>query len=465
MMEPYPKRQRLYAQLSRDFPQSFEDEETYYDETPDSELIDDEEEEVESDPDATFAAQRARLDHKLKSTFESIFEKYGKDFDGIGDEVDLATGEVVVNNGHLLQMENERDAGDLGGSRILPRGYSEEITENEDDFPNSSVEGTECLEFEDEEFGLSDGDGEMVEDDMILRGFTQANRLASPELGSDPPPERRPTHVHRSHVQHNAPSQSDILAQFGPQLGPKIMEYISQQEAEQRGYDEIEPAWQTPALPTSKSTRRFDDSRIASAWRAPALPRSAYDDSHIEPAWRAPPIPNQRPRKRPIIKSIIMPPEVEKSPSPEAHGSVWGPSTYQRRSNLNPFRQYGTEPMNQAAHSARDGHKRTRRKFTEEEDDIMVEWTTRARSQGIATSSQRLWQELATKVSLFLISAAMLMVFSILDILGNPGTTITRTWLVWLKDYRIKERKQKRRFRKPRITWATIPLIGLSTKT
>jgi hypothetical protein len=42
---------------------------------------------------------RQKLDNKLKSTFEAIFEKYGKDFTGVGDEIDLRTGEIIVDNG------------------------------------------------------------------------------------------------------------------------------------------------------------------------------------------------------------------------------------------------------------------------------------------------------------------------------------------------------------------------------
>ena len=57
-------------------------------------------------------ARRAQNDFRLKSIFESIFEKYGRDFDGIGDEIDMETGEIVVNNGHIQGMTNERDIGD-----------------------------------------------------------------------------------------------------------------------------------------------------------------------------------------------------------------------------------------------------------------------------------------------------------------------------------------------------------------
>ncbi|ETS82168.1 hypothetical protein PFICI_07170 [Pestalotiopsis fici W106-1] len=51
--------------------------------------------------------KRAKSAFKLKSRFEDIFEKYSKDFDGVGDEIDLRTGEVVVNNGHLQSLEDE----------------------------------------------------------------------------------------------------------------------------------------------------------------------------------------------------------------------------------------------------------------------------------------------------------------------------------------------------------------------
>ncbi|EFR02129.1 hypothetical protein MGYG_05131 [Nannizzia gypsea CBS 118893] len=48
---------------------------------------------------------------RLKSRFESIFEKYGKDFSSVGDEIDLAKGTIVVDNGHLTEMGDEHDVG------------------------------------------------------------------------------------------------------------------------------------------------------------------------------------------------------------------------------------------------------------------------------------------------------------------------------------------------------------------
>ncbi|KKA23757.1 Myb-like DNA-binding domain protein [Rasamsonia emersonii CBS 393.64] len=48
---------------------------------------------------------------RLKSLFEGIFEKYGRDFSDVGDEIDLKTGEIVVNKGHILGMQDEGDIG------------------------------------------------------------------------------------------------------------------------------------------------------------------------------------------------------------------------------------------------------------------------------------------------------------------------------------------------------------------
>jgi hypothetical protein len=62
-------------------------------------------------PDETLSRARWRNDLSLKSRFEAIFEKYARDFTGIGDEIEVATGTVVVNNGHLEAMEDEKDTG------------------------------------------------------------------------------------------------------------------------------------------------------------------------------------------------------------------------------------------------------------------------------------------------------------------------------------------------------------------
>ncbi len=266
---------------------------TYNDEQPD-ELEDDfeeeegDEEEEISDPNAILQQRRARLDYKLKSTFETIFEKYGQDFEGVGDEIDLETGEIVVNNGHLLEMQDERDAGDTSRRNLL-RDYTQD-PDDTDGIPTSSLEETEVLDGEDdeEEEEVLSEDEEMMEDDLILRGFAKANRFvqASPELGPSRiavPPQRDPRPATFTRPTGNAlPSRTDILAQFGPQLGPQVVDFVFQHH----------------------------------------LP----NDTHIEPAWRVPELPNFAPTKRPTIKRATLAPEFERSLSPEASKSVWAPA-------------------------------------------------------------------------------------------------------------------------------------------
>ncbi len=396
-MEPFPKRQRLYAPLSRAFPQSFGNQRAYYDDQPDQledefedelqeeyEEIEDEEEEEVSEPDADLQQKRARLDYKLKSTFEAIFEKYGQDFEGVGDEIDLETGEVVVDNGHLLEMHDERDAGDTS-RRNLVRDYTEDA-EDIDDIPSSSLEETEVMDDEDDEEEVLSEDEEMMEDDMILRGFAKANRFVqgSPELGSSRaviPPRREPQPfaVSRPDVRGNAlPSKTDILAKFGPQLGPQIVDFVSHQ--------------QVP------------------------------NDSHVEPAWRAPELPSFAPVKRPVVKRATLAPDIHRSPSPEASRSIWAPvgtrgprkrkaisgnavfrghgvkAVHNRNQPQNPLRRQSMDDLSLAYQAALPSSKGIRRSFTAKDDQILVDWVARAKARGQKVLSEVVWAELEAKV-------------------------------------------------------------------
>jgi hypothetical protein len=66
----------------------------------------------DSPDDCELQEARARNNLRLKSLFEGIFEKYGRDFSDVGDEIDLKTGEIIVNKGHLLAMQHEDDLGE-----------------------------------------------------------------------------------------------------------------------------------------------------------------------------------------------------------------------------------------------------------------------------------------------------------------------------------------------------------------
>ncbi|RKF72033.1 hypothetical protein GcM1_249122 [Golovinomyces cichoracearum] len=137
------------------------------------------------DLDSCIAEKRALSDKRLKATFESIFEKYGKDFEGIGDEIDIATGEIVVNNGHLLRMQNESDVGDSlcfgKNEKNLTDGHSEDSsTLSRNDLEPSDYQDLEREKNSDliSDVVTLDSEKDCIEDDLILRGFSQVNRLS-----------------------------------------------------------------------------------------------------------------------------------------------------------------------------------------------------------------------------------------------------------------------------------------------
>ncbi|KAF5007669.1 hypothetical protein FDECE_6005 [Fusarium decemcellulare] len=98
---------------------------------------------VRRDPDIQLALKRANADHKLQATMAHIIEKYSRDFEGVGDEIDMETGEIVVNNGHLHNMRDEGDVeglwmdGDSNNEEedegILLEDLTDEYSDNQDD--------------------------------------------------------------------------------------------------------------------------------------------------------------------------------------------------------------------------------------------------------------------------------------------------------------------------------------------
>lgn len=70
---------------------------------------------------------------RLKNTFEDIFTKYECDFSNVGDEIDLDTEEVIVDNGHLSGMLDEHDVGRAVADQCLRCLATEPSEENERD--------------------------------------------------------------------------------------------------------------------------------------------------------------------------------------------------------------------------------------------------------------------------------------------------------------------------------------------
>lgn len=169
---------------------------------------------------------RAQNDLRLKSIFEGIFTKYGKDFTEVGDEIDLETGKIVVDNGHLMAMREENDTGDKAA-------WLSDDSEDETQ-PNADLDEPPCepeLSKQVTNDGLGEPDSDS--DDSILG-------CALPQPCS-PRPAARP-----------APKVHTTLEQANQDPGPK------------------DPLWQAPELPRLFSTPSAD--RPVKASLSPQLP-------------------------------------------------------------------------------------------------------------------------------------------------------------------------------------------------
>lgn len=188
-------------------------------------------------PDADLQKRRARNDNRLKSIFESIFDKYGKDFNGIGDEIDLRTGEIVVNNGHLLGMTNERDAGQAEST--LGKIDSEYSSEGEEEEGENPDEGDAAL---------------VTESQNGLQKLYSVDYLMQ-DTDTEP-----------------------LSTTFGRSLHGQIIDYGS--EEDELADHAIE--WVTP-----REARAIAHQK----WQLPDDGLTFTDESSVEEAWRVPPLP------------------------------------------------------------------------------------------------------------------------------------------------------------------------------
>jgi hypothetical protein len=201
------------------------------------------EEEVSDDWDLQTA--RAQNDMKLKSIFENIFAKYGQDFTEVGDEIDLETGDIVVDNGHLLglQEEDRNHQSRAWHAEEGAEGEEDEDPESENEKePVGSLPDPDNLVFEDPgghpgdsfKFTRPESKGPMPDEDHSL---SRESALTS----TSDNPQLKPT-----------PEQLD-LKPFPEELGP------------------IDPVWKVPELPRSFSTPRTE-TRFTKVPITPRLP-------------------------------------------------------------------------------------------------------------------------------------------------------------------------------------------------
>ena len=245
-------------------------------------------------PDQDLNQLRAWNDARLKTTFESIFEKYGRDFNGVGDEIDLRTGEIVVNNGHLLGMVDEKHAG-VDGDMLDELNGEERSDDLEVRVKPNQNKGTTRIDQKSEDRAVSDttwlsDDADSLMGDVILEcspvvvtGGIQESRQSNVRLGSE----------------------ADGFL-------PSAMSY--------------------PNGGLSNIARLAAYSDLANARNQQDLQAPPEEANAIESVWRAPPLPEPASRVQPVpVFPNSTQAKKERSLSPPGL-SLWGPEGRQHKS-------------------------------------------------------------------------------------------------------------------------------------
>ncbi|KAK2594793.1 hypothetical protein QQS21_007480 [Conoideocrella luteorostrata] len=223
-MEPPVKRRRLGESLhgSGDEEQ-FEDEEwEEYDGDNDTGDAPQEHREgsVAQDDGYQLAIEKAYADNRFRATMSRIFEKYGRDFEGIGDEIDLSTGQIVVNNGHIENMRNEVDIG-------IPHNGGDADADEDDD-----EDGDE------DEDGVGEDDGLLLED-LTDNEAGEAHSLELLDDNNDDAESADEAHPWVSDTEYDRPP--DYMKLQGPYPDPETLDLIP-------GYSHREMAEEGPSL-------------------------------------------------------------------------------------------------------------------------------------------------------------------------------------------------------------------------
>ncbi|KAI9699175.1 MAG: hypothetical protein M1820_007254 [Bogoriella megaspora] len=132
---------------------------------------------------------RQRNNNRLERTFQDIYEKYERDFTRVGDEIDLETGEIVVDNGHLALMEDEHDVGH-GQARSFVRAFTANLMDEPsqkkrklsvDSDNTSGKDEREGYESDDERVGNTFDGGDQCANGLKTRDDGHGNTSNAPE--------------------------------------------------------------------------------------------------------------------------------------------------------------------------------------------------------------------------------------------------------------------------------------------
>ncbi|KIV85851.1 hypothetical protein PV11_01505 [Exophiala sideris] len=300
--------------------------------------------------DEDLGTLRYRNDKLLKSRFESIFQKYSRDFTGVGDEINLWTGEIEVNNGHLHGSRNETDTGaeDDSKGKSLLRAMTEAEGAEDEYFDNEGGdEVLQSIEEIAENAALSSDEEEdlhMNSDDELFAPVQSHSDLPIPEVP-----------LRSSTIRSDAPdSDCDSLFEVCNPVRSDSPDSLFEARNPTRCdspdslFEVQQPEEDSACRDTTKSSldslaqdEEIDETLIMERFgpkmggEVLAIVRQAQStavEAHIEPAWRIPvnaiPPKTTRSTSSSRTPSDSAPPlqETHEPPSPDHGTSLWKPS-------------------------------------------------------------------------------------------------------------------------------------------
>lgn len=88
--------------------------------------------------------ERQRARSKLKAAWEDLIERYGRNLDDESDVIDLVTGEIIEDNGHLRHLApTTLGGGGRGSGRNGSEGYDSEGYTSEEDWSSNESSGSD----------------------------------------------------------------------------------------------------------------------------------------------------------------------------------------------------------------------------------------------------------------------------------------------------------------------------------
>ncbi|KAI1618462.1 hypothetical protein EDD36DRAFT_32226 [Exophiala viscosa] len=301
--------------------------------------------------DEDLGTLRSRNDKLLKSRFESIFEKYSRDFTGVGDEINLWTGEIEVNNGHLHGSRNETDTGaeDASKGKSLLRAMTEAEGAEDEYFDNEGAdEVLQSIEEIVENAALSSDEEEeevpMNSDDELFAPVQSQPDFPAPEvplrsstIRTDAPDSDGDSLFEVCNPVRSDSPDSLFEVQQPPRCdSPDSLFEVRQPEEDLAGRDtaksSLESLRQDEEIDETLIMERFGPKMGEEVLAIVRQAQSTAAEAHIEPAWRIPvnAIPPRTARStsssRTPSGSTPLPQAVHEPPSPDHGKSLWQPS-------------------------------------------------------------------------------------------------------------------------------------------